>query len=270
VRSGVYPGMSLLAQLAGIGTGSAWTLVRELFGWQQFHNRRELASGTSEVEQGISKAGRLLRFDELERHTIRFADRSVACPIDDAARVRRRKRPDAVRIVPGISGVRVNFTTSGQCEASRFPMFDHVVLRYVTGVDHLRQSCARPRAMLLDTQYSAGLERAIKGPEIRVEMTVFHPVVDIAKREHTIKLTIRVETRELPGAQRADHDIAVTSRLPRQLAQICRIRWAVLIRQLGRRTDVLRFVEMPMAVQIRSENVRVPTTARRDLQDRLR
>jgi transposase len=68
VRSGAHPGMALLAQLTGIGTGSAWTLIRELFGWRQFRNRRELAgclgltptpyaSGTSEVEQGISKAG---------------------------------------------------------------------------------------------------------------------------------------------------------------------------------------------------------------------
>jgi transposase len=45
-----------------------WTLVKELFGWRQFYNRREVAgclglapkpyaSGTSEVEQGISKVG---------------------------------------------------------------------------------------------------------------------------------------------------------------------------------------------------------------------
>ncbi|MFC0696212.1 transposase [Paraburkholderia humisilvae] len=58
----------MLARLAGVGTGSAWTLVRELSGWRHFRNRRELAgslgltptpyaSGTSEVEQGISKAG---------------------------------------------------------------------------------------------------------------------------------------------------------------------------------------------------------------------
>ena len=68
VRNGSYPSMALLAQLAGIGASSAWTLVRELFGWRQFRNRREVAgclgltptpyaSGTSEVEQGISKAG---------------------------------------------------------------------------------------------------------------------------------------------------------------------------------------------------------------------
>jgi transposase len=68
VRSGLHPGMALLAQLAGIGTGSAWTLMRELFGWRQFHNRREVAgclgltptpyaSGISEVQLGISKAG---------------------------------------------------------------------------------------------------------------------------------------------------------------------------------------------------------------------
>ena len=68
VRCGAQPAIALLARLAGIGTGSAWTLVKELFGWRQFHNRREVAgclglaptpyaSGTSEVEQGISKAG---------------------------------------------------------------------------------------------------------------------------------------------------------------------------------------------------------------------
>jgi transposase len=43
VRSGLHPGMELLAQLAGIGTGSAWTLMRELFGRRQFPNRREVA-----------------------------------------------------------------------------------------------------------------------------------------------------------------------------------------------------------------------------------
>jgi transposase len=68
VRSGAQPAIALLARLAGIGTGSAWTLLKELFGWRQFHNRHEVAgclglaptpyaSGTSEVEQGISKAG---------------------------------------------------------------------------------------------------------------------------------------------------------------------------------------------------------------------
>ncbi|KVX73653.1 IS110 family transposase [Burkholderia ubonensis] len=68
VHSGAQPTVALLARLAGIGIGSAWTLSKELFGWRQFHNRREVAgclglaptpyaSGTSEVEQGISKAG---------------------------------------------------------------------------------------------------------------------------------------------------------------------------------------------------------------------
>jgi transposase len=68
VSAGAQPAIAQLARLAGIGTGSAWTLIRELFGWRQFRNRRELAgclglaptpyaSGTSEVEQGISKAG---------------------------------------------------------------------------------------------------------------------------------------------------------------------------------------------------------------------
>lgn len=54
--------------LRGVGLNSAWLLVHELFGWRQIQNRRELAaltglaptpyaSGNSDREQGISKAG---------------------------------------------------------------------------------------------------------------------------------------------------------------------------------------------------------------------
>jgi len=61
------PLVSLL-KLRAIGLQSAWVLVREVFGWRQFSNRRQLAgcvglnpspydSGDSQREQGISKAG---------------------------------------------------------------------------------------------------------------------------------------------------------------------------------------------------------------------
>ena len=57
-----------LALLRGIGSGSAWQLVMEFFGWRHFKNRRQVAgcagldptpydSGASRREQGISKAG---------------------------------------------------------------------------------------------------------------------------------------------------------------------------------------------------------------------
>jgi transposase len=57
-----------LQQLLGIGMGSSWIFVMELFGWRQFRNRRELAaavgltptpynSGDSAREQGISRSG---------------------------------------------------------------------------------------------------------------------------------------------------------------------------------------------------------------------
>ena len=60
--------LAALLRLRAIGVQSAWVLVRELFGWRRFDNRRELAgcvglspspynSGTAEREQGISKAG---------------------------------------------------------------------------------------------------------------------------------------------------------------------------------------------------------------------
>jgi transposase len=60
--------LGALLRLRAIGVQSAWVLVREVFGWRRFANRRELAgcvglcpspydSGASEHEQGISKAG---------------------------------------------------------------------------------------------------------------------------------------------------------------------------------------------------------------------
>jgi transposase len=63
-----------LMTLGGIGENGAWLLVREIFGWREIRNRRELASlaglaptpydsGDSRREQGISKAGnRLVRW----------------------------------------------------------------------------------------------------------------------------------------------------------------------------------------------------------------
>jgi transposase len=58
----------MLEQLIGIGRGSSWIFVMELFGWRHFQNRREVAgavgltptpynSGDSVREQGISRAG---------------------------------------------------------------------------------------------------------------------------------------------------------------------------------------------------------------------
>lgn len=57
-----------LLDLKGVGPVGAWMLVREVFGWREIRNRRELASlaglaptpyqsGSSHREQGISKAG---------------------------------------------------------------------------------------------------------------------------------------------------------------------------------------------------------------------
>jgi len=68
VAADTEPQVARLAQLRAIGIGSGWVLVKELFGWRRFHNRREVAaclgltpspyaSGESETEQGISKAG---------------------------------------------------------------------------------------------------------------------------------------------------------------------------------------------------------------------
>jgi transposase len=60
--------MARLLTLRGVGVVGAWVLVREIFGWREIKNRRQLAglvgltptpysSGESEREQGISKAG---------------------------------------------------------------------------------------------------------------------------------------------------------------------------------------------------------------------
>lgn len=68
IEAGRQPIVAQLIKLRAIGVRSAWRLDKELFGWRRFANRRELAgcvglaptpyaSGDSEVEQGISKAG---------------------------------------------------------------------------------------------------------------------------------------------------------------------------------------------------------------------
>jgi transposase len=68
VEAGQHPQVAQLTQLRAIGSKSAWVLDKELFGWRRFANRRELAgclglaptpyaSGDSQIEQGISKAG---------------------------------------------------------------------------------------------------------------------------------------------------------------------------------------------------------------------
>ena len=65
---GKQPLVTQLTRLRAIGPTGAWVLVKELFGWRHFGNRRELAgclgltptpyaSGEGQVEQGISKAG---------------------------------------------------------------------------------------------------------------------------------------------------------------------------------------------------------------------
>jgi transposase len=66
-----HPDIEMIRQLQalkGIGPVGAWLLVRELFGWRKFNNRRQVGSlaglvpthyqsGDTTVEQGISKAG---------------------------------------------------------------------------------------------------------------------------------------------------------------------------------------------------------------------
>jgi transposase len=68
LAAGSEPQVAHLVRLRAIGISSGWVLVKELFGWRGFRNRREVAgclglapspyaSGESETEQGISKAG---------------------------------------------------------------------------------------------------------------------------------------------------------------------------------------------------------------------
>ena len=68
LAEGKQPLVDQLVRLRAIGPKGAWILVKEVFGWRQFSNRRELASslglvptphasGSIEREQGISKAG---------------------------------------------------------------------------------------------------------------------------------------------------------------------------------------------------------------------
>ena len=110
VEDGKQPLVAQLVQLRAIGPKGAWVLVKELFGWRRFANRRELAgclglaptpydSGGSQVEQGISKAGnkraRALLV-ELSWGWLRAAARQRADPVVQPA-LRRRGQAHAAR-----------------------------------------------------------------------------------------------------------------------------------------------------------------------------
>lgn len=78
--------IKLLTKLRGVGVDSSWILVMEFFGWRGFSNRGEVggaaglggspySSGSTKLEQGISKAGNPLvrtRMVELAWLWIRF------------------------------------------------------------------------------------------------------------------------------------------------------------------------------------------------------
>jgi transposase len=82
--------VKVLSMLRGIGVDSSWILVMEFFGWREFSNRGEVggaaglggspySSGSTELEQGISKAGNPLvrtRMVELAWLWIRFQPHS--------------------------------------------------------------------------------------------------------------------------------------------------------------------------------------------------
>jgi transposase len=68
VLGGEQPKVAQLSRLRGIGIPGAWLLVKEIFGWRQLNNRRQVGgclgmvptpydSGDSHVEQGVSKTG---------------------------------------------------------------------------------------------------------------------------------------------------------------------------------------------------------------------
>jgi transposase len=82
--------VKVLTKLRGIGVDSAWILVMEFFAWREFNNRGEVggaaglggtpySSGSTEFEQGISKAGNPLvrtRMVELAWLWIRYQPHS--------------------------------------------------------------------------------------------------------------------------------------------------------------------------------------------------
>jgi len=65
LADGKQPLVPQLTRLRAIGAKGAWVLIKEVFGWRRFANRRELAgclglaptpcdSGDSQIEQGSS------------------------------------------------------------------------------------------------------------------------------------------------------------------------------------------------------------------------
>lgn len=100
LAEGKQPLVAHLTRLRAIGPKGAWVLVKEVFGWRHFANRRELAgslglvptpyaSGSSVIEQGISKAGKpCARQRRVQLHASGAVELPAQRGLDAAARAR--------------------------------------------------------------------------------------------------------------------------------------------------------------------------------------
>ncbi len=126
-----------LAMLGGIGTHGSWVLVRELFGWRKFGNRRQVGSlsgltptpyqsGDSRREQGISHTGNCHVRDiaiELAWCWVRYQPESKQENLDQLAHLFHQRKPALDLHGPGHeSRIEVDFVCADALAAFDIPL----------------------------------------------------------------------------------------------------------------------------------------------------
>src|SRR5690606_27022332 len=155
---------------------------------------------------------------EPERHAIGFADGQEALAIARPAAQRRRQRPDAMGMVPGIARVRIDLAARPEAEARRARTLDDEGLGDVAAVDHLPDRGPGSRAMLDDAQHPVLAEHVAKGTQAMVEVTRLHPVVQVAEGEDQVGTAGRRDAAKavVRAGHLADHYLVVAGGIGRE------------------------------------------------------
>src|ERR1700712_241331 len=97
--------------------------------------------------------------------------------------------------------VRVDLAARKEHESGRLRVLDDERFSHVAGINYLLHSRPRPRAMLLDAEFAAMLQRAVERAQVNIELSVLDPVMNVPKREHAVEPVMRVEAGELTCVQ---------------------------------------------------------------------
>src|SRR6185312_14385353 len=164
---------------------------------------------------GSCRAPTSSRFDELQRHPIRFADRLHLRVLRiRPGQVRRQTmHVDVFRVLR----IGIDFRSARQAEPGTQSRFDHVILGDAMQLSRaFLRSGERFGAMIGDAKYATGLEHLERRLEYRIQSrgTLVQPIVRVAESQHHVGRIVGPQFHLIRRGKRHDlRDAAVHLRI---------------------------------------------------------